>query len=84
MTREEYLKRPAAKAKRGSELPQAKLDETKAAEILRLHAKKQRLVSRLNARYSAKGLAARFGVHVRTIEKVLQREGWIHAREDLS
>ncbi|NHR08375.1 hypothetical protein HA052_24595 [Chromobacterium haemolyticum] len=67
-------------AKHGTELPQAKADEAVVARIRRLHARKQRLIERLNRDYSAAGLARRFGLHVRTVEKMLRRESWAHVR----
>ena len=42
-----------------------------AETIRRLHEWKQAEIERLNSIASAKALAAKFGVHVRTIEKVL-------------
>lgn len=68
--------------RRGTELPQAKADEAVVAKIRRLHARKQRLMERLNRDYSAAGLARRFGfgLHVRTVEKMLRRESWAHVR----
>lgn len=65
-------------AKRGTELPQSKLTEAQVREIKQAHAVKQRLIDELNARFSAKALAAHYGVHHRTIERILQRDGWIH------
>lgn len=82
MDRREYRATGARlHARRGTELPQAKLDEETVKKIRRLHARKQRLIEQLNRKYSAAGLAASLGVHVRTVEKVLQRDSWFHVRE---
>ncbi len=68
VTRHEYTQwSAAASAKRGKELPQAKLDEDAVRSI----------------RQNREGLTAlelgmRFGVHVRTIEKVRRFETWGH------
>ena len=81
MTRQEYLTTGAyLNCKRGEELPQSKLTVDQVRMIQRQHARKQALIKRLNERYSAKGLAKLLGVHHRTVEKVLQRNGWIHVR----
>lgn len=68
-------------AKRGSALPQAKLDEATAARILRLYRRKQRLVQQLNARYSAAAIARREGLHRRTVEKLVARDSWAHIKD---
>lgn len=80
MTREEYRSNARLIARRGSECPSAKLDEATVAWIRRTHARKQRLVKKLNERYGVKGIAKRLGLHVRTIERILQHNGWVHVR----
>lgn len=84
MTRDEYRGGGSARiaCKRGIELPQSKLTEDQVRMIRRQHARKVALVARLNELYSAKGLAKLLGVHHRTVEKVLQRNGWVHVRGD--
>jgi hypothetical protein len=42
------------------------------------HDHKQAEIARLNSEHSAQGLADKFGVHVRTIEKVLNYSTWRH------
>ena len=66
---------------RGEALPHSKLTDDIVRRIRRIHAKKQRLIAALNARYSALAIAESIGVHARTVEKVLQRESWIHVRD---
>ncbi|MDE1715792.1 hypothetical protein PWG14_25320 [Chromobacterium amazonense] len=81
MDRREYLSTGARLyAKRGQQLPHARLTDHDIAQIQRMHARKQRLVAHLNARYSAAGLARQFGVSQRAIERVLARETWAHVR----
>ena len=60
-------------------IPQAKLTDADVKMIRRLHEEKQREIKRLNETLSQKALADKFGVHVRTIEKVLTYETWRHA-----
>lgn len=82
MTRHEYLASGARlTAARGSELPQAKMDEAAVAEARRLHARKQRLIAKINERYSIEALAERYGVAKHTMTKILTRETWAHVRE---
>jgi len=64
--------------KRGNELPQSRLTDTVVTEIRKLHAEKIETIAYLNEQYSAKALAAKYGVHIRTIEKVLAYETWRH------
>ncbi len=68
MTRQEYLLYGAKScAKRGNELPQAKLNESIVREI------------RKNAEgLTARQWAARLNLHVRTIEAVRQLRRWAH------
>lgn len=67
MTRDEYRLRAREMARRGTALPQAKLDASKVREI----------------RENPSGLtrqarADRFGVHINTIDKVLTYRSWVH------
>lgn len=66
-TRREYLLNVLDYTKRGNDLPHAKLDPPKVKAIRALH-----------GTATAKQIAARFGVHYRTVEKVLSYETWIH------
>lgn len=65
-------------AKRGLDLPQSKLTPLLVIEIRRRHEEKKARIAELNAKYSAKAIAADLGVHARTIEKVLRYETWRH------
>lgn len=66
------------KFKRGESLPQSKLDEDKVREARSLHDEYLRTVRELQDEFSAAGLAARYGVHVRTMEKALAGITWSH------
>ena len=65
------------KVLRGSDLPHAKLDEHDIALIRDLVAERNRLRRRAAA-LSNRALAEKFGVHHRTIEKLISRETWVH------
>ena len=69
------------KVKRGSELPWAKLDETRVAEILCLVAKRAVLLDKARALTNAR-LAKRFGVSVRTIDRITGGESWTHVEAE--
>lgn len=66
------------KVKRGSDLPQARLCEESVTKARRDYERAQRLIRKIQARYSVKGLARRHGVHHRTMEKALSGETWSH------
>ncbi|GHB30778.1 hypothetical protein [Salinicola rhizosphaerae] len=63
--------------RRGSELPWAKLDEAKVAEINAIVEHRNALKRELREITNAK-LAARYGVHLRTIDHVTTGENWGH------
>ena len=65
------------KVKRGSQLPWAKLDESKVAEINALVAKRDELKRELKQLTNAK-IAERYGVHQRTVDRVVTGENWGH------
>lgn len=59
---------------RGMRLPQTKLTPDDVEQIRQLSEWKRAEIERLNSIASAKALAEKFGVHYRTIEKVLAYE----------
>ena len=65
-------------AKRGTELPWAKLNENLVARIRAEHAEKERMKRELDAKHSAAALAARYGVSKSAVEKVLSYAAWVH------
>ena len=67
-----------ATARRGSALKAAKLDEATVREIRATHAVKEELKRALDQKFSAAAFAARHGVHVNTITKVLTYATWRH------
>lgn len=80
MDRFTYEQRAVELAKRGSELPHSKLDESKVAKIRRDYYRARKLRALLEKKYSAEGLAKQHGVHPRTIEKILSWETWVHVK----
>jgi hypothetical protein len=67
MTRDEYRLRAREIARRGVELPQAKLC-----------ADKVRVIRTNPAGMTRQQRADRFGVHINTIDKVLTYRSWVH------
>ena len=65
------------KVKRGSQLPHAKLDEDKVREILAIVERRNALKHELATLTNAK-IAAMYGVHVRTVDRVTAGENWTH------
>jgi len=63
--------------KRGSELPWAKLTEEDVSLIRELVRERDALKAQLRELTNAK-IAEKFGVHVRTIDRVTTYEGWRH------
>lgn len=68
------------KAATGSALPQSKLNDALVRRIRAEHAEKLRKVAQMQRECSAQGMARRYGVHPRTIEKLLAYETWRHVR----
>ncbi|MEN9806181.1 MAG: hypothetical protein RL756_689 [Pseudomonadota bacterium] len=74
MNRAEYLVRARELAPRGDALPHTKLSEADVREIRRLAQVREQARARINAELSNAAIAARYGVHQRTVEKVLSWE----------
>lgn len=65
------------KVKRGSQLPWAKLDEDDVALIREMVAEREQTKAWISQMTNAK-IAEKFGVHVRTIDRVTSGENWGH------
>ena len=76
LNRDEWEQRRTEFVRRGLELPQAKLMPLDVAEIRSAARQRQKLRSYIASNLSNAALAAKFGVHERTIEKVLSHETW--------
>ena len=70
--RDEWTRRSREFVKRGEDLPQSKC----TVELVR----KMRAEYRYGCKnWGAPALARRYGLHVRTVEKIIAQETWIHA-----
>lgn len=78
LERGEYLSRAREFAKRGQDLPQTKLLDLEIEAIRSAAKQRENLRTYIRENLSNEALARQFGVHVRTIEKVLQYDTWSH------
>lgn len=78
LDRDEYLLRARELAPRGQALPQSKLQEDGVEAIRSAARQRENLRQHIRDNLSNEALARKFGVHVRTIEKVLSAESWSH------
>ena len=69
--RDAWLADVHSEAKRGEQLPQARLTAQQVREIRAAHV-------RFCQHNGAPALARRYGVHRRTVEKILAFESWAH------
>ena len=74
MTRDEYLLNPGFYCKRGWDLPQTKIPPLAVIAIRDAARKREQMRREINEKYSNAALARQWGVHVRTIEKILAYE----------
>lgn len=65
------------KVKRGSELPQAKLNENDIKNIRQIVLDREQMRKALSAMSNA-ALAEKFNVHYRTIDRITAGENWSH------
>ena len=78
MTRDEYQIRQREFQPRGLDLPQPKLLPLDVAAIRSAARQRESLREHIRKELSNAALAGKFGVHVRTIEKVVAHESWGH------
>lgn len=78
LDRDEYLLRARELAPRGQDLPQSKLQQDGVEAIRSAARQRESLRQHIRDNLSNEALARQFGVHVRTIEKVLSAESWSH------
>lgn len=78
LDRDEYLLRARELAPRGQDLPHAKLLDLDVLAIRSAARQRESLRQHIRDNLSNEALARQFGVHVRTIEKVLSAESWSH------
>jgi hypothetical protein len=78
LERGEYLSRARSMALRGQDLGQSKLNDDAIESIRSAQAQREKLRAHIKSTLSNEALASIHGVHVRTIEKVLSFETWVH------
>lgn len=78
MNRYEYLSRSKEFSPHGQDLPHSKLMELDVVAIRSAARQRESLRKHIKENLSNEALSKSFGVHVRTIEKVLQYYTWSH------
>jgi hypothetical protein len=78
MKRDEYQQRQREMSARGMDLPQSKLLPLQVSAIRTAAVRREQMRREINETLSNAALAKAYGVHVRTIEKVLAFESWSH------
>lgn len=80
LSRNDYLLRAVEFAPRGELLPQAKLTREQVLDIKSAVIQRDGLKQYIKDNLTNNALAKRFGVHRRTIEKIVSNETWINER----
>lgn len=78
MNRHEYMERRTEFVLRGQELGQARLCDLDVIAIRSAARQRASLLAHIHANLTNAAIAQQFGVHVRTVEKVIARESWSH------
>lgn len=78
MNRAEYQVRAREFCLRGMDLPQSKLMPLDVDEIRSAARQRESLRQHIRDNLSNEAIARKFGVHVRTVEKILAGESWSH------
>lgn len=73
-----YRARATEFTPRGQELPQSKLLDMDVIDIRSAKRQRDALLAHIKENLSNDALAKRFGIHQRTLEKILSRETWSH------
>lgn len=76
--RVEYRSRASEFAERGQRLPQAKLLDLEVIDIRSAHRQRQNLLKYIKENLSNEALCKQYGIHLRTLEKILSRQTWSH------
>lgn len=76
--RQEYVLNARANAVRGQDLPQSKLLELDVIDIRSAARQRAALLKHIKDNLSNEALCKRYGIHKRTLEKILSRETWSH------
>lgn len=83
MNHDDYLIRAREFALRGSALPQTRLTPSAVNEIREAREKREDLRLHIKEKLSNDALAAKFGVHVRTIEKAIKYETFRQVKREV-
>ncbi len=78
LSRDKYLQRRTEFAPRGQDLPQAKLLELDVIDIRSAVRQRAALLDHIKKNLSNAALCKRYGIHIRTLEKILSRQTWSH------
>jgi predicted DNA binding protein len=78
MTRDEYTLRCRETARRGMELPWAKLTDADVKQAREAFERGQFAIAYIRAHYSAAGLARKYGVSRSAMDKALKGITWGH------
>lgn len=78
MELEEFRRRQREFQPRGMDLPQSKLTPLEVDAIRSAKRQRENLLKHIRENLTNEALAKAFGVHRRTVEKVLQGETWGH------
>lgn len=78
LNRAQYLCRATEYSKRGQELPQSKLLDMDVITIRSAHRQRQNLLKYIKENLSNEALCKQYGIHLRTLEKILSRQTWSH------
>ena len=78
MKRDEWSVRAREFCLRGQELPHAKLLDIDVVTIRSAARQRETLRQYIREELSNAALARKLGVHVRTVEKIVQAESWVH------
>ncbi len=78
LSRAEYEQRRTEFQPRGQELPQSKLLDLDVVDIRSAARQRAALLAHIKNNLSNDALCKRYGIHPRTLEKILSRETWGH------
>lgn len=77
-SRDDYNSNAIAHALRGTDLPQSRFSEDDVLEIRSAIKQRESMRQHIKDNLSNEALAIKFNVHYRTIERIIQRETWVH------
>ena len=76
--RVEYRARATEFAERGQRLPQSKLLDLEVIDIRSAHRQREKLLKYIKENLSNEALCKKYGIHKRTLEKIVTRQTWSH------